>query len=207
MSWETWLLYAATDAFAYLVPGPAVFFIVSQALARNAGRTSWAILGVLSAEVMYFVLSATGLALLLTASYDLFFAIKWLGAAYLVWLGIQAFRGQATAFAVGPAAKPVSPLRSAVHGFVMNAANPKVLLFYTAIVPQFVNPHAAIAPQMLILGVTGLSVGAVISAGYALMAARMARRLAGRAYAKITNRITGSLLTTAGAGMAALRRI
>jgi homoserine/homoserine lactone efflux protein len=207
MTWETWLLYAATDAFAYLVPGPAALFIVSQALGRHAGRTSWAILGVLSAEVMYFILSATGLALLLTASYDLFFAIKWLGAAYLVWLGIQAFRGQATAFAVGPAAKPVSPLRSAVHGFVMNAANPKVLLFYTAIVPQFVNPHAAIAPQMLILGVTGLSVGAVISAGYALMAARMARRLAEPRYATITNRITGSLLIAAGAGMAALRRI
>ena len=207
MTWQTWLLYAATDAFAYLVPGPAVFFIVSQALARNAGRTSWAILGVLSAEAMYFILSATGLALLLTTSYDLFFAIKWLGAAYLVWLGIQAFRGQASAFAVGPAAKHVSPLSSALHGFVMNTANPKVLLFYTAIVPQFVNPHEAVAPQMLILGVTGLSVGAVISAGYALMAARMARRLAGPRYATITNRITGSLLIAAGAGMAALRRI
>ena len=107
----------------------------------------------------------------------------------------------------GPAAKPVSALHSALHGFVMNAANPKVLLFYTAIVPQFVNPHAAIAPQMLILGVTGLSVGAAISAGYALMAARMARRLAGPRYATITNRITGSLLIAAGAGMAALRRI
>ena len=207
MTWQTWLLYAATDAFAYLVPGPAVLFIVSQALARSPGRTCWAILGVLSAEVMYFILSATGLALLLTASYDLFFAIKWLGAAYLVWLGIQAFRGQASALAVGPAAKPVSALHSALHGFVMNAANPKVLLFYTAIVPQFVNPHAAIAPQMLILGVTGLSVGAAISAGYALMAARMARRLAGPRYATITNRITGSLLIAAGAGMAALRRI
>jgi hypothetical protein len=82
----------------------------------------------------------------------------------------------------------------------MNTANPKVLLFYTAIVPQFVNPHEAVAPQMLILGVTGLSVGAVISAGYALMAARMARRLAGPRYATITNRITGSLLIAAGRG-------
>jgi homoserine/homoserine lactone efflux protein len=151
MTWETWLLYAATDAFAYLVPGPAALFIVSQALARGAGRTSWAILGVLSAEVMYFILSATGLALLLTASYDLFFAIKWLGAAYLVWLGILAFRGRAGAFAVDPARRPISPLRSALHGFVMNAANPKVLLFYTAIVPQFVNPHVPIVPQMLLL--------------------------------------------------------
>jgi homoserine/homoserine lactone efflux protein len=206
MTWETWLLYAATDAFAYLVPGPAALFIVSQALARGAGRTSWAILGVLSAEAMYFILSATGLALLLTASYDLFFAIKWLGAAYLVWLGIQAFRGQGSVFAVGRAGKPISRLRSALQGFVMNAANPKVLLFYTAIVPQFVNPHAAIVPQMLLLGVTGLSVGVVISGAYAVMAARMARRLAAPQYAKITNRITGSLLIAAGAGMAALRR-
>ena len=200
MTWETWLLYTATDAFAYLVPGPAALFIISQALARGAGRTSWAILGVLSAEAMYFVLSATGLALLLTASYDLFFAIKWLGAAYLVWLGIQAFRGQAGAFAVDPTRRRISPLRSALHGFVMNTANPKVLLFYTAIVPQFVNPHAAVAPQMLLLGATGLSVGVVISGGYAVMAAHMARRLAAPQYAKVMNRITGSLLIAAEEG-------
>jgi homoserine/homoserine lactone efflux protein len=88
----------------------------------------------------------------------------------------------------------------------MNAANPKVLLFYTAIVPQFVNPQVPIVPQMLVLGVTGLSVGVVISGGYAVMAACMARRLAAPQYATITNRITGSLLIAAGAGMAALRR-
>ena len=156
---------------------------------------------------MYFILSATGLALLLTPSYGLFFAIKWIGAAYLVWLGIQAFRGQASAFAVGPATRPAPPLRSVLNGFIMNAANPKVLLFYTAIVPQFVNPHAPIAPQMLILGATGLFVGTLISAGYALMAARIARRLARPQYARLTNRITGSLLIAAGAGMAALRKI
>src|SRR5262245_59154099 len=99
MSWNSWLLYALTDALAYLAPGPAVLFIVSRALAQGAGRTAWSIFGILSAEAMYFVLSATGLALLLTASYDLFFAIKWLGAGYLVWLGIQAFRGQGSVFA------------------------------------------------------------------------------------------------------------
>ena len=207
MTGDTWLLYATTDDFVYLVPGPAVWFIVSKALARGAGRSAWAIAGVMSAEVMYFILSATGLALLLTASYDLFFAIKWIGAAYLVWLGIQAFRGQASAFAVGPAARPAPPLRSALNGFIMNSANPKVLMFYTAIVPQFVNRLAPIAPQMLILGATGLFVGTLISAGYALMAARMAQRLAGPQYAKLTNRITCSLLIAAGPGMAALRRI
>jgi homoserine/homoserine lactone efflux protein len=206
MSWQTWLLYAATDAFAYLVPGPAVLLIVSQALARGARRTAWAILGMLAAEIMYFVLSATGLALLLTASYDLFFAIKWVGAAYLVWLGIQAFRGRASAFAVGPETVAVPRLRSALHGFVLNAANPKVLLFYTAILPQFVNPAAPIAAQMIVLGVTGITVGALISAGYALAAERMARRLAGPLYARLTNRITGSLLIAAGAGLAAIRR-
>jgi threonine/homoserine/homoserine lactone efflux protein len=97
MTWETWLLYAATDAFAYLVPGPAALFIVSQALARGADRTAGPS-SACSAGAMYFVLSPPA-RLLLTAS-DLFFAIKWLGAAYLVWLGIQAFRGQSGAFAV-----------------------------------------------------------------------------------------------------------
>jgi homoserine/homoserine lactone efflux protein len=206
MTWQTWLLYAATDAFAYLVPGPAVFLVVSQALARGAARTSWVIVGVIAVEMMYIVLSAAGLTVLLVASYDVFFAIKWLGAAYLVWLGIQAFRGKAAGFAVGPDARRTSSLRAVADGFPLNAANPKVLLFYAAILPQFINAHSPVVPQMLLLGVTGLSVGTLVFGGYAIAAGRMARRLAGPRFARITNRVTGSLLITAGAGLAAIRR-
>src|SRR4051812_17899696 len=72
MTWQTWLFYRATDGFAYLVPGPAVLLVVSQALSRGALRTSWAIIGILVAEVMYFILSATSVAALLVASYDVF---------------------------------------------------------------------------------------------------------------------------------------
>jgi homoserine/homoserine lactone efflux protein len=206
MTWQTWLLYSATDAFAYLVPGPAVLLVVSQALSRGAMRTTWAIVGILGAEVMYFALSATSVAVLLVASYDVFFTIKWIGTGYLVWLGIQAFRGKAAGFSVGPAAGRTPPLRAIVSGFVLNAANPKVLLFYTAILPQFVDPRAAVAPQMLLLGITGLAVGAMVFIGYAIAAGRMARRLAQPRFARITNRVTGSLLIVAGAGMAAIRR-
>jgi homoserine/homoserine lactone efflux protein len=206
MTWQTWLLYAATDAFAYLVPGPAVFLVVSQALARGAARTGWAIVGIIAVEVMYIILTAAGLTVLLVASYEVFFAIKWLGAAYLVWLGIQAWRGRAAGFAVGPDARRTSPLRAIANGFLLNAANPKVLLFYAAILPQFIDPHAAVVPQMLLLGATGISVGTLVFAGYAIAAGRMARRLAAPRFARITNRVTGSLLIAAGAGLAAIRR-
>src|ERR1700690_1084615 len=91
MTWQIWSVFALTETALCFVPGPAVLLVLSQALSRGPSKTVWSILGILTANTTYFILSATGIGAILMASYGLFFAIKWVGVIYLVWLGIGAF--------------------------------------------------------------------------------------------------------------------
>ena len=150
MTVEHWLLFAATEFVAYLVPGPAVFLIVSQALALGKRNSFWAMVGILLAEVMYFILSAMGLGLLLVTLHTLFLLVKWAGAAYLVWLGVQAIRGRGEVFEITHGqSSSIKARRAIIRGFITNATNPKALLVYVAILPQFINPAAPVAQQFL----------------------------------------------------------
>jgi len=207
MTWQVWSAFVLVETALCLTPGPAVLLVLSQALSRGAAKALWSTTGILAANTVYFVLSATGVGAILLASYDLFFAIKWIGAAYLIWLGISAFRGKSKALsirAVDP--KPVYGGRLFLNGFVLQMANPKVIVFFTALVPQFISPHAPIAPQVAILAVTSVTIEFFVQLFYAVLAGRAAHLAAQPRFARITDRVAGSLLIGAGLGMAALRR-
>ncbi len=207
MSLEVFWLFVATETVLCLTPGPAVLLVLSQALARGPAKSLFSSLGILAANAAYFVLSATGLGALLLASYDLFFAIKWIGAGYLVYLGIAAIVGRAPVVrAQAGGAPPASDLRLFLNGFALQASNPKSLLFFTAILPQFVDPRAPLGLQLSVLGVASLLVEFVVLSGYGLLAGRAAHVAREPRYATITNRVAGTLLIGAGVGLAALRR-
>lgn len=207
MTWQIWSAFAIIETALCLTPGPAVLLVLSQALRHGTLRTIWSIQGILAANTFYFVLSATGIGAILLASYDLFFAIKWIGAAYLVWLGASAFFGKSKTFSLKRAdATPVRDSRLYLNGFVLQMSNPKALLFFTALLPQFINPHAAIVPQVTILALTSVVIEFLVQLFYAVLAGRAAHLASRPRFARITERVAGSLLIGAGIGMAALRR-
>ena len=207
MTWQIWSAFFLVETALCLTPGPAVLLVLSQALTRGAARAVWSIVGILAANTAYFILSATGVGAVLMASYDLFFAIKWIGAAYLVWLGVSAFLGKSKTLSVRASdARPAAGSRLFLNGFILQMSNPKALVFFTALVPQFINPHAALVPQVAILAATSVFIEFFVQLFYVLLAGRAAHLAAQPRFAKITDRVAGTLLIGAGIGMAALRR-
>jgi homoserine/homoserine lactone efflux protein len=204
MTLDTWLYFCATEALLSLTPGPAVLLVVSHALASGTGAGLRASLGILTANAFYFLLSAIGVGAALVASYELFFAIKWLGVAYLVWLGLSAILRPRRSLPSEPA--PHAARRAFAHAFVAQCANPKVLFFFTALLPQFVAPDAPVAEQIAILGASSIAIELGVLAGYAALAARARRAVARPELLPNLDRASGVLLLGAGAGLATLRR-
>jgi len=207
MSWTTWWAFVVVETALCLTPGPAVMLVLSQAITRGSMRAIWSIGGILAANTVYFILSATGVGAILMASYDLFFAIKWIGAAYLVWLGISAFRGKSPVLSISTGdVSHISGLRMFMNGFVLQMANPKALVFFTALLPQFINPHAPVIAQVALLAATSVLIEFVVQLFYAVLAGRVAHLATRPRFASLTNRIAGTLLMGAGLGMAAIRK-
>jgi homoserine/homoserine lactone efflux protein len=204
---ETWFLFVVTEAVLSITPGPAVLFVLSHGVRQGARKSIWASLGILSANAMYFALSATSLGALIIASYDLFFLIKWAGAAYLVYLGLKCFSSKSSMLKMPEEkSRAVSNFRIWRDGFLLQGANPKALLFFAAILPQFIEPSYSIPVQILILGASSIVVEFFILLIYGQLAGRTLSLAKNPRFEKISNRVAGGLLISAGLGLARLRR-
>lgn len=207
MSWEAWLLFTLTEAALCFTPGPAVLLVLSQGLARGTRASIFSNLGILAGNTFYFALSATGLGAVLLASYDLFSAVRWLGAAYLIWLGIAAFRGRSAVFSVRPGADaPVRPGRMFLDGVALQVSNPKALVFFTALLPQFIDLRGSVPFQVAVLAVTSVVIEFFVLLAYGALVGRMTRLATRPRAAALANRMAGSMLIVAGVGTAAIRR-
>ena len=195
MSFSTWLLYVAAVLVLTVTPGPSVFVCVSKSAQSGPRAAAWVALGSTSAIVGIMTLSAFGLGTLLAASEALFNALKWLGAAYLAYLGVQALRSTSTEFAPTPMEGPihtVEPVRRLfLQGFWVGAGNPKALLFFGAVFPQFMDPASAQVPQFMVLGATFVFFELSWLAVYVVTAARAKKWLAQPRRALAFNRLTG----------------
>jgi homoserine/homoserine lactone efflux protein len=207
MSLRTWLLFCATDTVLCLTPGPAVLLVVSQAISRGTWSGLAASVGILATNAVYFALSATGVGALLAGSSRVFIVVKWLGAIYLVWMGARMILARSSA-APPPVVAPALSTRNAFSlGVVTQGANPKAIVFFTAILPQFVDPSAAIVPQIVILGVSSLVIEFVVLGAY-VATCHAARGLVGETrFARRLQRLGGAFLVLAGARLAISRQL
>jgi homoserine/homoserine lactone efflux protein len=207
MNPTTWWLFAGMELVLCLTPGPAVLYVISSGLRAGARQSIASNFGILAANAVYFVLSATGVGALLVASYNLFFAVKWIGAAYLIFIGLRALFGKASIIEAADAA-PEKPSGWPLFrdGFILQASNPKAIVFFSALLPQFIDPHGAIVMQVAILAVTSMVIEFFVLLGYGAAAGRASHLARQPRYASWTNRIAGVLLIGAGAGLATLRR-
>ncbi|HYD97579.1 MAG TPA: LysE family translocator [Noviherbaspirillum sp.] len=207
MNWETYLIFLVTTAVVCLTPGPAALLVVAQGISNGYRRSYWAIAGIALANAVYFALSATGVAALIVASGTLFSVIKWIGVAYLFYLGLSAMRSKASALTVTHgSSQSVHGLRAFWQAVVVELSNPKALLYFVALLPQFVDPTRPVALQMLVFGVTciGLDVGAYSL--YAWLGSKTQRFTANERFVRNSNRASGGLLMLAGAMMATVKR-
>jgi homoserine/homoserine lactone efflux protein len=176
MTLNTWLLFLVMESALSLSPGPAVFYVVSQGARGALRRTLPAAAGILTANGIYFALSATSLGAIIAASARFFSIAKWLGAGYLIYLGIKALRSANSMRAVplgGDAASNSGDLRGVYLGaLTLQLANPKALLFFLALLPQFIDPSHPVLPQMLILAATSMLPELCILTGYGWLAHR-----------------------------------
>ena len=206
MTLETWAFFCMTEFFLCLSPGPSALLVISLGLTRGQAAGVLATTGVLAANAIYFTLSATGLAASYHVSSEAFLVIKWLGAAYLIWLGLRMIvrsfqRGGETL----PAFEPVSRGRSFWQGFMTQGANPNLLIYFTAILPQFIDPRARVVSQVAIFAFSSFAIEFAVLSAYAGLSHRAGRTVAPR-FHHLIDRVGGGFLIGAGAGLATLRR-
>jgi threonine/homoserine/homoserine lactone efflux protein len=208
MTIETWTLFCATEAVLSFIPGPAVLYVVSTSITRGSRAGIVASLSILAGNTVYFILSAMGLGAMLLASRPVFTAIQWIGAAYLVYLGLRMLLSR-NPEAPEPAhdGKPVRHAGVFWGGFFTQIANPKAILFFAALLPQFIDPDESAARQIAILGVSSVVVEFCVLAVYVGSCRAAGRWLRMPRYSAWLIRIAGLLLVIAGARLAATHGI
>lgn len=203
MPLDLWLGFVAASVVLLLTPGPVVTLLVATGMSLGRGAALAMIPGILLGDVVALTLSLLGVGSLLMVSAMLFTVVKWLGAAYLVWLGVRMWREAAHLRSVQIHAIDPRALRR--HGFLVNVLNPKSILFFLAFLPQFVDPRASAPPQLAILSVTFLVLGLIGNTACAA-AAGSASRVLGPGVRRVMHRLGGALMIVAGILTAGLRR-
>jgi homoserine/homoserine lactone efflux protein len=201
---EAWLLFCAIEAVLCLKPGPSALVVMSIAASRGRARGIEATSGVIAANAIYFIAAATGLIAVHTLSAEVFSLIKWSGAAYLVWLGSRAIW-----LSFGPA-RSLAPTADSMarpfwRGLAVQGANPNLLVYFGAILPQFVDPNSAVAPQVAILAISSFVIEFAVLSGYSVLLGELGRGALAN-YRVHLDRLGGLLLIAAAVGVASLSR-
>ena len=205
MPLDLWLAFLAASTALLLIPGPTVLLVLSYALSKGRSVAVASAAGVALGDLVAMTASLAGLGALVLASATLFSMLKWIGAAYLIWLGVKLLRSAPSSGLALPDTQ-VDTRHVFTHAAAVTALNPKSIAFFIAFVPQFVRPDAPLLPQFAILIATFVTLATVNALAYALLADRL-RQVTGKP-SVITwlTRGGGVALIAMGALTAALKR-
>ncbi|UCJ17332.1 homoserine/homoserine lactone efflux protein [Pseudomonas sp. MM211] len=206
MALETWLAFFVACWLISLSPGAGAIASMSAGLQYGFLRGYWNALGLQLGLALQIAIVAAGVGAVLATSALAFSLIKWFGVAYLVYLGWRQWRALPADMTV-TGERPIGrPLSLVLRGFLVNFGNPKAIVFMLAVLPQFINPHAPLTEQYLIIGVTMVTVDLIVMAGYTGLAVRVLRLLRTPRQQRIMNRSFGALFVGAAALLATVRR-
>jgi homoserine/homoserine lactone efflux protein len=206
MALTVWITYLVTTIVLSLTPGPGVFSCLSSGLRHGLRLGAWNGVGMQAANAILLAGVSVGLGAILLASETLFTAVKWLGVAYLLYLGVVTWRSRPASFGVDGHDRARGAREVFLRGFLVNLTNPKGILFFAAILPQFIDVDRPQALQYAIFAATTFAVDAVVMTGYTALAAKVLRVMKDPARLGWVNRGLGGAFIAAGLGLAAFRR-
>lgn len=182
MTLDTWTLYVATVLALMSTPGPSQLLMLSNSATHGFRRALFTAAGDLSANALQMLAAGLGLAAIIAASGAALTVIKWAGVVYLIWLGVRMILRAKPDDPKLAEREPAVPLRTLwTQGFVTSAANPKAVVFFAALFPQFISADGAFWPQFLILSATYIVMDGMFLSAYGSNASWIARRFKGSA--------------------------
>lgn len=207
MDFSTWLPFFLATVAISLSPGPGAIAAMGAGLNHGFRQGQRIAFGLALGVITQLLVVGVGLGALLAASERAFTLVKWAGAAYLVWLGIQAWRSPAQPIASADAQAAEGHARSLLlRGWTVNALNPKGTVFLLAVMPQFLDTHRPMALQYLAIGATFAVVELCVMTGYVGLASKVLGLLRSPRQIRWMNRSFGSLFITAGVVLATFKR-
>lgn len=206
MALETWILYLFAASLLCVTPGPNTLLALVHGASHGVQRTVFTCLGGALGFTLVIAVCMAGLGALLTASATMFTILKWVGAAYLVYLGIVTWRAPPITVRLSPEHRTASARTLFSHGFMAAASNPKGIVFFAAFLPQFIDPARSQITQFLVLAATFIVIEFVYELFLAGSANRLAPWLGRKKVGRWLNRGTGVVFVGMGGLLAAANR-
>lgn len=208
MSLENWLAFVATAAVVLAIPGPTILLVISYSLAHGRKVSSATVAGVVLGDFTAMTASMLGLGALLTTYASLFTVLKWVGAAYLIYLGIKLWLApvRESDLEEVEAVAAVRPLRVFLHTYMVTALNPKTIIFFVAFLPQFLDANQPFLGQMVVFETTFLVLATLNAGLYGLLASSARNSIRSPRVQRAVNRTGGTLMIGAGFLAAGMRR-
>jgi homoserine/homoserine lactone efflux protein len=206
MNLTVWITYFVATIILSITPGPGVFSSISSGLHHGFRLGLWNGVGMQAANAILVGIVSLGLGAILLASETLFTAVKWLGVAYLIYLGVVTWRSRPKGFEEDRDDHARTAREVFLRGFFVNMTNPKGIIFFAAILPQFIDVHRPQMAQYAIFAATTFSVDLVVMMAYTALAAKVLRVMKEPRHLRWVNRSLGGAFIAAGLALAGFRR-